>query len=78
MNYNTLSRETLYNLLERVRFEDVFFDVNLRMNYYSPDIIKQGLKYATILKVNFDECIYMCKNGICSSPIPERDIAESA
>ncbi len=49
------SRETLYRILDNLKCREVFFDVNLRLNFYSNDIICKSLGYATILKMNDEE-----------------------
>lgn len=49
------SRSALIRLLEDAEPEDVFFDVNLRKDFYSKDIILRGLEAATILKMNDEE-----------------------
>ncbi|MEQ8553024.1 MAG: carbohydrate kinase [Cyclobacteriaceae bacterium] len=52
---NQVSRDALYNILERHQFEEIFYDVNLRKDSYDKEIIKQSLKHCTILKVNDEE-----------------------
>lgn len=49
------SRETLNVIFERVKAKEVFFDVNIRKDFYSKQLILQGLKRATILKLNEEE-----------------------
>lgn len=49
------SREALYTLLDQAHPEEVFFDVNLRKQFYTKDIILHALDYATILKMNDEE-----------------------
>ena len=49
------SKEALYTLLENQDPEYVFFDVNLRKDFYTKDIVKNGLEYANILKMGEDE-----------------------
>ena len=49
------SRKTLFTLLERLQAKEFFFDVNLRLSYYSDDLIAEGIKRATILKINDEE-----------------------
>jgi fructokinase len=50
-----VSRNSLYKILDRCEFKDVFFDINLRKPFYNEEIIKKSLGYATILKINDDE-----------------------
>lgn len=67
------SRSTLESLLESGSFKEVFFDVNLRMDYYNAEMIKKGMEYATILKINLDECKYLADNGIVNGIAPKRN-----
>lgn len=50
-----VSRRTLLRVLKNIKAKEFFFDVNLRLNYYTKEIIEEGLKKATILKVNDEE-----------------------
>lgn len=52
---NEVTRKTLELILVNIKAKEVFFDVNLRLNYYSKEIIENGLERTTILKVNEDE-----------------------
>ena len=52
---NEQSKSTLYHILQGCRFEIIFYDVNLRKNCFSKEIIEKSLEYCTILKVNDDE-----------------------
>lgn len=50
------SRTTITEFLEHTRKEIVrIFDINLRQNFYSPEIITQSLKLSSILKLNDEE-----------------------
>jgi len=50
---NLISKETLYLLLENVNPEAIiFFDINLRQNFYSEEIIEKSLSKCTVLKAN--------------------------
>lgn len=50
-----VSRASLYKTLEANSFQNVFYDVNLRKDCYSTDIIRNSLAYCTILKLNDEE-----------------------
>lgn len=52
---HSVSRGTLYYLLENIKASEFFFDVNLRLSFYSAELIEECLKHATILKLNNDE-----------------------
>ncbi|MDC7235545.1 MAG: carbohydrate kinase [Spirochaetales bacterium] len=49
------NRRLLQTVLENGRYRELFFDVNIRQNYYSSEIIANTLKYTTILKLNDEE-----------------------
>ncbi|MEL6253034.1 MAG: carbohydrate kinase [Bacteroidota bacterium] len=52
---NETSRKCLYRILESLSFEHIFYDVNLRKDCFSAEIVNESLKYSTILKLNDDE-----------------------
>ena len=49
------SHETLLWLLDNVDADNIFFDVNLRLDFYTKDIIEHGIEKADILKMNDEE-----------------------
>jgi fructokinase len=49
------SRETLHQIIERKKFKEIFYDVNLRKNCYTLQLILQSLKRCSILKLNDEE-----------------------
>lgn len=49
---NQTSREALHEILAKHSFKHIFYDVNLRKNCYSEEIIRDSLESCTILKVN--------------------------
>ncbi|MFY9741225.1 MAG: carbohydrate kinase, partial [Candidatus Sulfotelmatobacter sp.] len=50
------SRSTILRFLQATRAEAVrVFDVNLRQNFYSKEILDQSMKLATIVKLNHEE-----------------------
>ena len=50
------SRATIFRFLNTTRAEAVrVFDVNLRQNFYSKEILEQSMKLATIVKMNHEE-----------------------
>ncbi len=54
------SRKTLELILENIRAHEFFFDVNLRLSFYSRDVLENSLKKATILKMNDEEIPVIC------------------
>ena len=50
-----VSRSSLHRVLDSVRAKEIFFDVNLRLSYYSREILEYSLGKATIVKMNDEE-----------------------
>ena len=74
---NISSRATLDKLFASCHFKDVFFDINIRQMYYSNDIIENGLKHATILKINYSECGLLCDMGFCMTHFGDKSDDET-
>ena len=53
-----VSRKTIYTFLDHTP-EDCLkiFDINLRQNFYTPDVITESLKRCNVLKINDEELI---------------------
>lgn len=49
------SRETLMWILDNVQRDQVFFDVNLRQQWFNREVIEYSIKRTSILKVNDEE-----------------------
>ena len=55
---NKVSRETIYRFLDAVPKDCMrIFDINLRQNFYSKEIIQESLKRANVLKINDEELV---------------------
>ncbi|MGA8617340.1 MAG: carbohydrate kinase [Candidatus Sulfotelmatobacter sp.] len=53
---SALSRTTIRSFLHTTRREAVrVFDVNLRQNFYSKEVLEESMKLATIVKLNHEE-----------------------
>lgn len=52
---NEVSRSTLFRILDGISAREIFYDVNIRQNFYSSSVIVNSLKRATIVKCNEDE-----------------------
>lgn len=65
------SRETLTYILQSIQFKEVFFDCNLRQDFYNLEIIKSSLQAASIFKMNEDEL------PIISKLIYQRELPEN-
>ena len=57
---SAVSRSSLMRLLETVDADMVFYDVNIRKDFYSRDILGWSLARADVLKVNGDELPLIC------------------
>lgn len=49
------TRLALFSLLECIDADEFFFDVNLRLSFWTPELIRQGLERATVLKMSDEE-----------------------
>lgn len=53
---NEMSRQTIHQFLKQTRPECLrVFDINLRQNFYSKEIIAESLRLASVLKLNDEE-----------------------
>lgn len=64
---SSLSRDTLHTLLQSIQAKERFFDVNLRLDFYTEEIIRDSLSAATILKMNDEEVPVIMKMSGCDS-----------
>jgi fructokinase len=54
---NQQSADSLKKLLKQHQFRQVFYDINLRKDCYTPDIIRESLGYCSIFKLNDEEVL---------------------
>lgn len=55
---NEVSRNTIYRFLDATPDDCLkIFDINLRQNFYTKDIIKESLKRCDVLKINDEELV---------------------
>jgi fructokinase len=53
---NAVSRHTIQEFIKLVKTDCLrIFDVNLRQNYFSPDVVKDSLNLADVVKLNHEE-----------------------
>lgn len=55
---NTVSRATIFRYLDAIPASNdplIVFDINLRQNFYSEEIIRESMKRCNILKINDEE-----------------------
>jgi len=50
-----VSRNSLYRILESLQFKNVFYDVNIRLDFYPEEIIRKSFLHSTIVKLNEGE-----------------------
>ncbi|MDO4880036.1 MAG: carbohydrate kinase [Capnocytophaga sp.] len=56
------SRETIHLFLDTMPKDSLkIFDINLRLHYFSPEIIENSLEKANILKINDEEVVKVAK-----------------
>lgn len=72
---NRVSRNTLNKILKTGSFKRVFFDINLRQEYFTRKTIMDSLEYSTILKLNDDE-IEALENILELKETSEEEIVE--
>ena len=58
---NTVSCESLYAILKKVNAGEVFYDVNLRQNFFSREIVERSFDFASIVKLNDEEAAVIAK-----------------
>ena len=49
------SRESLQWILDNVKFKQVFYDINVRKNFFSKEIVENSLRHCTVFKINDSE-----------------------
>lgn len=55
---NVVSRESIYKFLDATPKDCMkIFDINLRQNFYTPEVITESLKRCNVLKINDEELI---------------------
>ncbi|WP_421751929.1 PfkB family carbohydrate kinase [Croceimicrobium sp.] len=52
---NAQSKKALFDYLEHMQFNEVFFDCNLRQSFYSKEILQKSLQAASLFKLNDEE-----------------------
>ena len=55
---NTVSRDTIYRFLDYTPMDCLkIFDINLRQNFYTKEVICESLKHCNVLKINDEELV---------------------
>jgi fructokinase len=70
-----LTRRSLMKVLRSAPATHVLYDVNIRMDFYPQDIIRQSLAFSTVVKLNADEAplVAMRLYGVI---LPEAELAQ--
>jgi len=55
------NRKILNQIISQIKPNRIFYDVNLRQNYYEKDWIKKSLLQSTITKLNDQEALVLSK-----------------
>jgi len=69
------NRKLLFETLENISAKHIFYDVNLRQEYYRKEWIETSLHKSTIVKVNDEEAVFLSKQ-LFNKEMPEKDFAE--
>lgn len=72
---SAVTRRSLYQLLDAVRPQHVFYDVNIRLDYYPESVVRESLQCSTIVKLNADESVLLCAR-LYACDMSEHDFAE--
>jgi fructokinase len=67
---STLSRTSLYQILEQGNFKVRFCDINIRRGFYPEDVLQSSFHYANILKMNGHEA------ALTAVTLYKKDLAE--
>jgi fructokinase len=68
------TRRSLMRLLQAVRAPHVLYDVNIRLDFYPQDILRQSLGFSTMVKLNVDEARLVAER-LYGVAMPEGDLA---
>jgi fructokinase len=70
------SRESLYDILDQHSFDQIFYDVNLRKDSYTKEIIEKSLSRCSIFKSS-DEEVTILSQMLFGDNLSFRDFAEN-
>jgi fructokinase len=69
------SKKTLYRILKTIDSKHIFFDVNLRQNFYSKEIVEKSFSYCDIAKLNDTE-VKTLSPVLFGENLKEKDFAD--
>ncbi len=70
------SKNTLQQLKKSHPFSTLFFDMNLRQNYYTQELVKEGLQSADMVKMNREEYFFIKEIASVTEEITELSLKE--
>ncbi len=68
------TRQSLMRLLRSVQVAHVLYDVNIRLDFYPQDILRQSLSFCTMAKLNADEAQLVAER-LYEAALPEAELA---
>jgi fructokinase len=68
------TRRSLLRLLQKLPATHVLYDVNIRLDFYPQDILRQSLGFSTVVKLNADEAPLVAQR-LYGAAIPEAEMA---
>jgi fructokinase len=68
------TRQSLMRVLQSVPATHVFYDVNIRLDFYPQDILRQSLGFSTVVKLNADEAQLVAQR-LYGVALPEAELA---
>jgi len=70
-----VARRTLKNLITTLDCRHIFYDINIRLDFYPQPILRQSLDQSTIVKLNLEE-LQMVTERLYGKALEERQFAE--
>lgn len=70
-----VTRQTLHRLLKSVKSRHVFYDVNVRLDFYPESILRAAISHATVVKLNEDE-VRLIGPALYGGELSEQDFAK--
>ncbi|OGO81199.1 MAG: hypothetical protein A2Y21_00825 [Clostridiales bacterium GWC2_40_7] len=67
-----VSRNSLYKILESLQFKNVFYDVNIRLDFFPEEIIRKSFSHSTIVKLNEGE-VKLISQLLYGKPLQEKE-----
>ena len=68
------TRQSLMRVLRSVPATHVLYDVNIRLDFYPQDILRQSLGFSTVVKLNADE-VQLVVQRLYDVTLPEAELA---